>query len=264
MLATSYSFSWRHILVKDYCIYQRKGVVFILSLTFKRATLFYGIAIFAILSILFSLIGFEYIDEQELSAINNTQPVEAPKGKVSIIINAQSKLLEVYSDEQLYKKYRIAVGKSKTPTPIGEWNVVWKDYNWGTGFGTRWMGLNVPWGTYGIHGTNKPWSIGQFASHGCIRLRNKDVEELFEWVPIGTPVRIEGRKTKVERTLKFKTSGSDVVALQLKLKELGYFQGRADGLYGTITEDAVKAYQADKGLTPTGIATKEFCSALGI
>jgi len=58
------------------------------------------------------------------------------------------------------------------------------------------MGLNVPWGIYGIHGTNKPWTIGQFASHGCIRMRNKDVEELFEWIPVGTNVLIEGRKMK--------------------------------------------------------------------
>lgn len=235
-----------------------------LSVRFRHTPIFYGIAIFAILSIIFSIIGFEYMDEQELASIDTEQPNKAPTGKVSVVIKTQSKVLEVYNDDQLYKKYRIAVGKSKTPTPIGEWNVVWKDYDWGTGFGTRWMGLNVPWGTYGIHGTNKPWSIGQFASHGCIRLRNKDVEELFEWVPIGTPVRIEGRKVKIARNLKYKTSGSDVVALQLKLKELGYFEGRADGLFGTLTEEAVKAYQSDKGITTTGVATKEFCSALGI
>ncbi|MBP2638100.1 MAG: ErfK/YbiS/YcfS/YnhG family protein [Firmicutes bacterium] len=237
---------------------------FILPLRFRQKTLFYGIAILAVISIVFSIIGFEYMDEQDLAALNTEHSTQAPTGNVNVIINTQAKTLELYNDGQIYKKYRIAVGKSKTPTPIGEWNVVWKDYNWGTGFGTRWMGLNVPWGTYGIHGTNKPWSIGQFASHGCIRLRNKDVEELFEWIPIGTPVRIEGRTSKVKRDLKYKTSGPDVVALQLKLKELGYFQGRADGLFGTITEDAIKTYQTDKGLTSTGIATSEFCGALGI
>lgn len=234
------------------------------SFKFRRSRVFYGFAILAIFGLIFGILGFEYMDEQELAAISSSQPPQPPQGKVSIVIKIQSRVLELYSDDQLYKQYRIAVGKSETPTPIGEWNVVWKDYDWGTGFGTRWMGLNVPWGTYGIHGTNKPWSIGQFASHGCIRLRNKDVEELFEWVPVGTPVRIEGRKIKIERNLKYKTSGADVVALQMKLKELGYFQGRADGLYGTVTEEAVKAYQADKGITATGVATKEMCAALGI
>jgi hypothetical protein len=218
----------------------------------------------AILSIIFSIIGFEYMDERDLAAVDPNQPTEAPQGKVALVIKIQSRVLEVYNDDQLYKKYRIAVGKGETPTPIGEWNIVWKDYNWGTGFGTRWMGLNVPWGTFGIHGTNKPWTIGQFASHGCIRMRNKDVEELFEWIPVGTPVRIEGRKVRVDRNLKFKTSGSDVVVLQLKLKELGYFQGRADGLFGAMTEEAVKAYQTDKGIPVNGVATKELCTALGI
>ncbi len=59
----------------------------------------------------------------------------------------------------------------------------------GGGFGSRWMGLNVPWGgKYGIHGTNQPGSIGFNASAGCIRMRNKDVEELYNLVEYNTTV----------------------------------------------------------------------------
>ena len=112
---------------------------------FKHKQIICGIAVLAIVSIVFSIAGFEYMDEQELASLDTNQPNQTPTGKVSMVINTQSKVLDVYNDEQVYKKYRIAVGKSKTPTPIGEWNVVWKDYDWGTGFGTRWMGLNVPW-----------------------------------------------------------------------------------------------------------------------
>ena len=43
---------------------------------------------------------------------------------------------------------------------------------------------------YGLHGTNNPASIGQSVSHGCIRLRNEDIAQLYEMVPIGTPVFI--------------------------------------------------------------------------
>lgn len=43
---------------------------------------------------------------------------------------------------------------------------------------------------YGIHGTNVPVSIGQAASHGCIRMRNADIEALAPLVPVGTPVYI--------------------------------------------------------------------------
>jgi lipoprotein-anchoring transpeptidase ErfK/SrfK len=43
---------------------------------------------------------------------------------------------------------------------------------------------------YGIHGTDEPESIGHSVSHGCVRLRNEDVEKLYPMVPIGTPVYI--------------------------------------------------------------------------
>lgn len=229
----------------------------------RRRRLLFGTAVFLMLALFLGMLGFEFLDEHEL-ATAEVQPAVAPSGSINIVINVSKRVLEVYSDNQLYKYYRIAVGKSKTPTPIGEWNVVWKDYHWGTGFGTRWMGLNVPWGTYGIHGTNKPWSIGQFASHGCIRMRNKDVEELFEWVPIGTPVKIEGRKIKVQRILKYPTTGADVVIVQMKLKELGYLNTRADGIYGRATAEAVKAFQNAQGIEATGIVDKELVKTLGI
>ncbi len=231
--------------------------------TSKRSRIFYSVAIFLLMSIVFGMVGFEYMDERELATLE-TQPITPPVGTMSIVIKVSQRVLELHSDGQLYKNYRIAVGKSDTPTPIGEWNIVWKDYNWGTGFGTRWMGLNVPWGIYGIHGTNKPWSIGQFASHGCIRMRNKDVEELFEWVPVGTNVRIEGRKIKVDRVLKHQMSGSDVALLQMKLKELGYFNSRADGLFGNITKQAVESYQGEHNMEVTGVVNKQLAELLGI
>ncbi len=43
---------------------------------------------------------------------------------------------------------------------------------------------------YGLHGTDVPSSIGQSVSHGCVRLRNEDIETLFRIVPVGTPVYI--------------------------------------------------------------------------
>lgn len=229
----------------------------------KRTVFWCGILV---LGIFFSLLGFEYMDEAEFAALPPNQPTATPAGQLSLVIKINDRILEVHQDGQLYKKYRIAVGKGETPTPIGEWKVVWKDYNWGTGFGTRWMGLNVPWGIYGIHGTNKPWSIGQFASHGCIRMRNKDVEELFEWVAINTPVRIEGRKVKVQRDLKFKHMGSDVVLVQMKLKELGYLsaQERADGIFGRATDEAVKRFQIEHGWQADGVVNKPLLELLGI
>ena len=54
--------------------------------------------------------------------------------------------------------------------------------------GTRWIGLSKA--GYGIHGTNAPESIGRAASHGCVRMRNRDVEELFALIGVGTLVEV--------------------------------------------------------------------------
>lgn len=85
-------------------------------------------------------------------------------------VDTKKKVLLVYRGNALYRKYSVALGKQATPTPVGAWKVIDKQKNWGSGFGTRWIGLNVPWGIYGIHGTNKPYSIGYFTSGGCIRM----------------------------------------------------------------------------------------------
>jgi lipoprotein-anchoring transpeptidase ErfK/SrfK len=59
--------------------------------------------------------------------------------------------------------------------------------------GTRWIGLNQK--GYGIHGTDEPSSIGYAKSHGCIRLRNADVERLFERVRPGDVVELHAERT---------------------------------------------------------------------
>ena len=54
--------------------------------------------------------------------------------------------------------------------------------------GTRWIGLNV--GSVGFHGTPYPDSVGTKASHGCMRMRLVDIEDLYDRVTVGTQVRI--------------------------------------------------------------------------
>ncbi len=98
--------------------------------------------------------------------------------------------LNYYAGDQNVKTYPVAVGKASTPTPLGIYKVVNKVVNPGGVLGTRWMGLNIPAGNYGIHGTNNPSSIGKCISNGCIRMYNSDVEELFPRINIGTPVII--------------------------------------------------------------------------
>jgi lipoprotein-anchoring transpeptidase ErfK/SrfK len=122
-----------------------------------------------------------------------------------IIISIPDRKLVLISGEKILKIYDVAVGKPSTPTPEGEFRIASRIPNptWigpdkvvGPGkanpLGTRWMGL--AYRGYGIHGTNVPSSIGKPASHGCIRMRKHDVEELFDLVDVGTTVELHGER----------------------------------------------------------------------
>ena len=107
----------------------------------------------------------------------------------SIEINTTSKTLKLLKNNTIIKQYPVAVGKSTTPTPKGNFYIIKKGL-WGNQFGGHFMQLNVPYVTYGIHGTNKPWSIGKAISNGCIRMYSSNASELYSLIAIGTPVRI--------------------------------------------------------------------------
>jgi lipoprotein-anchoring transpeptidase ErfK/SrfK len=106
-----------------------------------------------------------------------------------IDIDRRNRKLKLFDDDRLVREYPVAVGKPSTPTPEGNWTIIDKAL-WGAQFGGHFMRLSVPWGVYGIHGTNKPWSIGQAVSHGCVRMYSSDAAELYNTVFIGTPVHI--------------------------------------------------------------------------
>ncbi len=106
-----------------------------------------------------------------------------------IKIDTNKKVLSLFDDATLLKTFPVAVGKSYTPTPLGNWTIIKKGL-WGEHFGGHFMQLSIPFGTYGIHGTDKPWSISQAVTNGCIRMYNNDAAELYNKVPLGTPVSI--------------------------------------------------------------------------
>lgn len=183
-------------------------------------------------------------------------------GEARIVIDVSKLVLTLQINEMTYKKYPIAIGKWHTPTPVGEFRIVEKVYNPGGPLGARWMGLNVPWGSYGIHGTNQSWTIGWAASAGCVRMLNHHVIELFELVPYGTPVNIVGYvpSAPVERQLQPGTFGLDVQFVQYRMRQLGFDPGPLDGYFGSRMEAAVRSMQAFYQLHVTGcIGTDELC-----
>lgn len=189
-----------------------------------------------------------------------------PAGELRIEIDIEKKTLTLLVDDQIYKVYPCAVGKTSTKSPVGEWRIIQKGTHWGGGFGTRWLGLNVPWGIYGIHGTNNPNSIGTAASAGCIRMQNRDVEQLYPWISVGTRVSIIGPfpRTCISTPLRIGQSSKEVQTLQLTLREAGFNPGYTDGRYGPDTAAAVNRLQAHYGLRPTGQADNNVLTLLGL
>lgn len=202
------------------------------------------------------------------SGVTHTSTPASPKGIVEIVIDKDKKTLTVYENNKVFKQFPVAVGKEETPTPVGEWHIERKARNWGNGFGTRWLGLDVPWGLYGIHGTNKPWSVGTEASGGCIRMFNEDVEQLYGWVKVGTVVRIIGQvlpplyeqRDKVFRGCK----GTAVMLVQKGLIAEGYLKPPIDGDFGETTEEALKRMQKDRGFEVTGQVDVDIWGVLGL
>jgi len=180
-----------------------------------------------------------------------------PESRVFIHINLWE--MQLYVMDETGKKlssYRVAAGSRDTPSPIGTFHIAHKAKDWGGGFGSRWLGLDVPWGTYGIHGTNRPESIGKFASHGCLRMRNQDIEKLYKQIPKNTLVLIDGPIMGHEkinyRILVPGTRGALVQLVQNKLKAGGYYKGKCHGIFDKQTEQAVKHFQRKEGLSVTG------------
>jgi lipoprotein-anchoring transpeptidase ErfK/SrfK len=122
-----------------------------------------------------------------------------------VLVSIPDRKLALFADGKLVRIYRVAVGKTSTPSPVGEFKIVNRVSNptyyhkgqviaAGTGnpVGTRWMGLSAK--GYGIHGTNQPNSIGKAASTGCIRMSKLDLEELFAIVDVGDSVQIRAER----------------------------------------------------------------------
>ena len=124
-----------------------------------------------------------------------------------IVVSLEDHKLALVEDGKVKKVYSVAVGKPSTPSPVGTFTIARRVMNPtyshdgrtvppgpNNPVGTRWMGLSIP--GYGIHGTNVPSSIGKAASHGCIRMAKKDLEELYPMVEVGDTVELIGQRNE--------------------------------------------------------------------
>jgi len=139
-----------------------------------------------------------------------------------IVVSIPDHKLALIVGNRVVKTYAVAVGAKVSPTPAGDFKIAQRipqptyyapgkivPPGEGNPLGTRWLGLGQR--GYGIHGTNEPRSMGRNVSHGCIRMRNRDIEELFEMVRAGDVVELYAERTE-ELAQIFGFSGSDADA----------------------------------------------------
>lgn len=133
------------------------------------------------------------------------QKLRVPKARWSLLVNKDQNMLYLEADGTAVRSYRIATGKDRS-TPEGTFKILnhLKNPTWyydgkvvppdspDNPLGTRWMGFDKE--GYGLHGTSKPEEIGQFATLGCVRMLNEDIETLFEILPVGTEVTVVAQR----------------------------------------------------------------------
>jgi L,D-transpeptidase ErfK/SrfK len=143
----------------------------------------------------------------ELQYLPPIQPVLPEVSETRLVLRLSKRMVYVYQGNSLKVSYPVAVGREGWETPTGQFKVtsMVKNPGWTNPFtgevmtfgadsplGERWIqfwtdGENA----IGFHGTPSRESVGRAASHGCVRMYNEDVRELYALVLVGTPVTVE-------------------------------------------------------------------------
>lgn len=142
-----------------------------------------------------------------LSEITATLHPVALMLRPELVVDLSDRQVILYQNGQPQVSYPIAIGKAGWETPSGEFKVLsmqenptWQNPLTGetitnpaeSPLGSRWIAFWTD-GRHliGFHGTNQTELIGQAVSHGCIRMRDPDIQAMFSQVAIGTPVRVQ-------------------------------------------------------------------------
>ncbi|PZV19354.1 MAG: L,D-transpeptidase [Leptolyngbya sp.] len=146
----------------------------------------------------------------ELKPLYIQEPFQKPDKEqpLRLEIRLSRRQVSLYRGDTVVKSYAIAVGRAGWETPRGTFQVkqMFRNPTWihplkkgivipggdpENPLGRYWIGFwsnGKNW--IGFHGTDNPKSVGKAASHGCIRMHNEDIEELFKKVSLGTEVKV--------------------------------------------------------------------------
>ena len=148
------------------------------------------------------------INKLKTDVIHPKQRLRVLPGKTKLFVDKSEFILWATIDGRVFLEFLVGIGLKGTPTPVGAFvvKVRQKDPTWWRPgetpippgdpkniLGSRWLGFGETqdYTGYGIHGTSDPASLGTDSSAGCVRLRNEDMELLYDFVTLGTEVVIQ-------------------------------------------------------------------------
>ncbi|ACK68314.1 ErfK/YbiS/YcfS/YnhG family protein [Rippkaea orientalis PCC 8801] len=143
----------------------------------------------------------------EVPPAKTPAPAPAKVKATRLVLNLKQRKVYAYQNDKVLASYPVAIGKKGWETPKGNFTVTslivnpkWKNPWTGkvsapgpnSPLGERWIGFATKGkDVIGFHGTPGEHVMGQAVSHGCVRMRNKDIKALFELVDKGTPVIVQ-------------------------------------------------------------------------
>jgi lipoprotein-anchoring transpeptidase ErfK/SrfK len=148
----------------------------------------------------------EFLLNANFNLANSVPPVTTTLVETRLVLNLKQRRLYVYQGQKIITSYPVAIGRRGWETPTGKFTViqmvrepVWEHPFTGqlvpsgknNPLGARWIGFWTDGKNFiGFHGTPQENLIGRAVSHGCVRMRDRDIKALFEKVQIGTSVTV--------------------------------------------------------------------------
>lgn len=167
-------------------------------------------------------IAFVLLVSASSLAQSQSAPAREVRARRQVLVSIPDRKLAVIENGNVLRTFRVSVGAAASPSPTGKFEVVSRLANptyYHSGvviaagknnpLGPRWVGLDKH--GYGIHGTSAPGSIGKAASHGCIRMHNRDVVEFATLVNVGDTVEIRSKQDE-EMARVFAADSANVLA----------------------------------------------------
>jgi len=219
-----------------------------------------------------------WIPEEGTRVLLPTEVILPAGPREGLLLNVPEMRLYDFRGPEGVRIVAAAVGDRAVPTPTGEFRIGRKriDPVWNVPesirlerpelparvapgpdnpLGDRWMTLGRS--SYGLHGTNNRWSIGHDATHGCVRLYNRDMHQLFDRTEEGTPIRIIYQPIKLGRRGEaiYLEAHPDIYLLDRDPVASTLVQLLALGLDGFVDRDQVRRVVGEARGQPVAVGT---------